>query len=248
MTDRSSAAAEPLFIILRCPACGAAEPVEPDMVGTAVHMIVCRKCGEAWPARESSGNPGAPDGAAGPEQPRDEPVLQAVRRPLVAYAVGGPDPWAAKLAADTPRADARTPAGGLGIGLATIGVLFLAGMLLARPALVGILPDLAGLYGAIGLPVNLDGLEMRAVSSERARTGSSADQIVVRGTIANPGGRERTVAGVVVTVRDTGRDPILARSFDAPIKHLAAGRSAAFEFSVDDVPRQAHDVVLRFRP
>ncbi len=247
MTDRSSAAAEPLFIILRCPSCGAAEPVEPDVVGTGVHMIVCRKCGEAWPARESARNPGGPEEAARPEPPREEPVLQAVRRTLVAYASAGPDPWAAKLAADPAPAAARS-FNGLGIGLATVAVLFLAGMLFARPALVGILPDLAGLYGAVGLPVNLDGLEMQVVSSERARTGSASDQVVVRGTIANPGGRERPIAGVLVTVRDSGRDPILSRSFDPPVRHLGAGSSAAFEFSVDDVPRQAHDVVLRFRP
>ncbi|MYZ49170.1 hypothetical protein [Propylenella binzhouense] len=177
----------------------------------------------------------------------DGPVLEAVRRPLVAYSGGGHDPWAAKIAATAPPAAAARAHHAFGAAAATLAVVFVAAFLLARPAIVRTLPDLAGLYAALGLPVNLDRLELVAVTSER-RISPKAAEVRIAGTISNPGAEEAPVPGLVATFRDSGLRPLATLSLDSPVARLPAHGSADFLFNLADAPRQAHDLVLRFAP
>ena len=72
---------------------------------------------------------------------------------------------AAKMAGDywpEPPRQSRIPM----IAGAMAALLFLVAFFGAREAAVAALPDLAGLYRAIGLPVNLDGFAIEAVGAD----------------------------------------------------------------------------------
>ena len=83
------------------------------------------------------------------------------------------------------RAAARLPLIAAGMAAA----LFLAAFFGGRQAAVAAIPDLAGLYAAVGLPVNLDGLAIEDVEAERAPT-FAGFKLKVRATIRNIGKSE----------------------------------------------------------
>ena len=67
------------------------------------------------------------------------------------------------------------------------------------------LPDLAGLYAALGMPVNLDGLAIEDVQAERSEVGEEGAQILVRGTIRNVSGGELPIPALAASFYDAAR-------------------------------------------
>ncbi len=203
-------------------------------------LIVCRNCGETWPAA---------DGADGRRQrrARSAPEVIATRRqPLVTYS-GPVDPaWAAKVQGDILPAAAPRRSRIPQATAALAALLFIAAFFAGREAAVAALPDLAGLYGSIGLPVNLDGLEIRAVRAERASSDGPAI-ISVRGEIANTSRSDLPVPPLQVSFVDGAEAAVGSRGFDPPGRTLRRGESAPFTLELDNVPGGASSVVLRFR-
>lgn len=243
MTDRhTSAGPQPGLIILQCPTCGTPEPVAAGAIADRrIHMIVCRNCGETWPARAPVGSAAA---AAAADRP-SAPVLEAVQRPLVAYSGGRSDPWSAMLAADsrTVRAPQRH---GLA-ALAAAAVMLLAAFVALRTAAVAAVPDLAGLYAALGLPVNLDGLAFEDVAARRAAPATAeAAPLTVAGTIRNVGGAPRDVPPLTVTLADESGRFLRRQIVAPPVEAVPEGGSAGFQFTIEAAPAQTHEVVLRF--
>ena len=161
----------------------------------------CRICASGGRRRRSRGAGRALSlwsGAAAGEWPASG-SLEAIRRPFVTYdGAQGPTEraWAAKIEADRDPpvvVRSRIPQFAAAIASAIFLVAFFGG----RDAAVTALPDLAGLYAAIGLPVNLDGFAIAAVEAERRGTGVAAT-LVVRGRIENVSGVARPVPPLVV--------------------------------------------------
>jgi hypothetical protein len=227
-------------VMIQCPACGASEAADPAVLADAP-MIVCRECGETWPVsprRRARRRPA----------PEDDPpshVIDAERRPLIAYSSGVGQAWAAKMEGDVlpvPPKHSRVPL--IVAGLAS--ALFLATFLAGREAAVAALPDLAGLYAAFGLPVNLDGVVIEAIEAERTAVGDVA-QLIVEGAIRNVSRTPQPVPPLTLSFRDRAGKPAGWRGFDPPAQLIAAGEAAPFRLAIEDVPRQAADVVVRFR-
>lgn len=219
----------------RCAVCGAAAEGDPGASAKSPTAL-CRKCGGARPP---SIRP-LPSGRA----PPPGEILEAQRRPLVTYADKSDRAWAARIEADAlrePRRPTRLPL----TAAAVAAALFVSAFLGGREAAVAAIPDLAGLYAAIGLPVNLRGLTIEGVVAERSAPGAPA-RLTVRGAIRNPTDAERAVPPLVASVRDGADAPLLTRGFDAPSRSLPANASAAFTLTIDEAPRQAVDVVVRF--
>jgi hypothetical protein len=235
VTSADIAAADP--VLIRCPACGASETADPAVL-TDAPMIVCRNCGETWPAgpRRTTGRSLVAVGSSAGRRR----LLEAERRPLVAYSAGADDAWAAKMAGDVDVAPSRrSPLPTL--AAATAAFLFLAAFVLGRAGAVAALPDLAGLYAALGMPVNLDGLAIEDLSAERTEEG-----LVARGVIRNPGAGEAAAAPLVAVLRDSGGTLIGSRRFDPPIRMIAAGEAAPFEVELLQTPDNASELLLRF--
>ena len=239
MPESDLAAAD--HVVLKCPACGAREVADPAVLSDAP-TIVCRKCGETWPSSpRRKARRAAVSLAANPQAQ----AINAERRPLVAFSSGLGAAWAAKIAASAvpePAPRSRLPAA----AAAALSAVFLAAFLVGREGAVSLLPDLAGLYATVGLPVNVDGLLIEAVEAERSVNGEDA-RIVVRGAIRNVGSSAKPVPPLSVSFRDGAMAPAGWRAFDPPSQLIAAGEAAPFLLDIDNAPRQAADIVLRFR-
>jgi predicted Zn finger-like uncharacterized protein len=233
--------------ILRCPFCAAAEPVDEAALAGQAQMISCRRCGETWPARqgmacgdESLGR-GEGRRTTGPGPRR--PALEALRQPLVGYREANCDPWSARIVADQPSMPTvRRPwAAALSC---VVAALFLTAFIAGRQAAVAAVPDLAGLYAAIGLPVHLTGLAIEDVEAERRIDGTGA-RIKVRGRLVNLGAEERPVPPLLVQFRDAGGAVLHGADAAAPVASLAAGDTARFVLELKGVPSQAGQVLVR---
>jgi hypothetical protein len=223
--------------MIQCPACGASEAAEPGVL-TDAPIIVCRECGETWPAmprRKPRRFVAAQEGPA-------SEILESERRPLVSFSSGTGQAWAAKMEGDArPVPTARhSPVAMVAAGLASI--LFLAAFLGGREAAVAAMPDLAGLYAAVGLPVNLDGLVIEGIEAERDNA-----RLTVRGSIRNVSAGPQPVPALTLGFRSSAGAPAGWRGFDPPAQMIAAAEAAPFILEIEDTPRQAADIVIRFR-
>ncbi len=233
--------AYPEPVVIRCAACGASENADSHVVGGAPR-IVCRNCGETWPTaskgkkrRMQARGKGAESGAG--------QLIDAERRPLISYSSGADKAWAAKVAGDhwpEPRGRSRLPT----VAAAMAAALFMAGFFGGREAAVAALPDLAGLYSALRLPVNLDGLIIEELAGERS---GSDGRLSVRGVIRNVSATEKPVPPLAASVYDEAMTVAGWRGFDPPARMMAVGEAAPFELQLEGVPPQAGKVVVRFR-
>lgn len=231
-------------VVIQCPACGASEAADATLLADAP-MIVCRNCGETWPTT------GPRAGSRPSMRPRravsvSRNNVDAQRVPLVTYAGEMDRAWAAKVAGDVlpgvaPRRS-RIP----GATAALASLLFIAAFLGGREAAVAALPDLAALYGSLGMPVNLDGLEIRGIGADRAPS-QTAGRVSVRGEIVNVSRTELRIPPLDVSFHDASMMPAGSRGFDPPAHILAAGDGAAFTLQLEGVPQGASRIVLRFR-
>lgn len=220
---------------------------------TGAPTIVCRKCGETWPVARARANPGFLPASGVPgrraarhTRPRaGSDLLVAERRPLVGYSDTMDRAWAAKIEGDILLEEphrSRLPAM-LGAGAAALFiVLFVSG----REATVAALPDLAGLYTAIGLPVNLDGLVIEEVVAERTDP-LDRERLTLRGSIRNVSGAEQGVPVLSASLYDMAGIPAGSRGFDPPARSIAPSEATAFHVEFTSVPESAVEIVIRFR-
>jgi hypothetical protein len=227
-------------VVVQCPACGACESVEARALADRPAMV-CRECGETWPAGGMR-----PKALLRPAARRETegPLIVAEKQALVTYADKADKAWAAKIEGDhwpEPPRPRRAPM----IAGAVASALFLALFFGVRPAAVTALPDLAGLYAAIGLPVNLDRLAIEGIDAERARTFDGA-QVTVRATLRNLGKSERALPPLVAEV--DGKDGALGTfGFDPPAEAIGGGQSLAVLVELAGLPESADSVALRLK-
>jgi hypothetical protein len=124
--------------------------------------------------------------------------------------------------------------------------LILAGAYVARQPIVAAIPDLAGLYAALGMEVNLRGLEFRNMTATRD-IDNGRPILVVEGEIANVGASDAEVPPVRLAVR-AGRQEIYAWSVEPARRTLGPGESAAFRTRLATPPAAADDIEVRFTP
>jgi hypothetical protein len=240
----------PGHVIITCAECGASEMADAEVLSGAP-TIVCRNCGETWPAPGRAAAQNTADGSAlalwsgSASSWQGSRSIEAARRPLVTFHDKADDAWAAKIEADRdPPVVVRSRIPQFAAAIAAS--LFLGAFVLGREAAVTAVPDLAGLYGAVGMPVNLDGFAIRDLQAERRGEGA-ASTLVVRGRIENVSAAPRPVPPLVVGFHDAARTPAGMRSFDPPPRTIAPGEAAPFEVTMLGVPEQAGEVVVRLR-
>jgi hypothetical protein len=229
-------------VVIQCPACGAAESAEAaSLVEEAI--IVCRECGESWPV--------------GPARPRRRRIVRrrppppgggfinAEKRALVTYSDNAESAWKAKIDGDywpEPPRPPRLPLMAAGMAAA----LFLTAFFGAREAAVAALPDLAGLYAAVGLPVNLDGLAIENVGAERTPT-FAGFKLKVHATVRNIGKAKQEIPQLATVLLSDSLTPSGTYGFDPPDRAVRPGEAIALTMEFDSAPKDAAEVVVRFR-
>ena len=114
-----------------------------------------------------------------------------------------------------------------------------------RTHLVRAFPAAAALYASIGLPVNLRGLEFRAVRSELIEEGTDTF-LVVEGEIANISGRDAPVPPIEIGLRGREGQMLYTWTSDPPRERLATSDMAPFRARLASPPGDARQVLVRF--
>lgn len=198
-----------------------------------------------------------PDGGPPPEVVRSIAEIKAAIAPKHAEtpAAPPPAPTAAERAANgklekRQRAAARKlPAAKLFrlIRLAAVALLVvvIAGGLLFRTEIVKLAPAMAGVYSAIGLGVNVVGLEFSDVSTLMSKRGDS-DVISVTATIRGVEARRVVVPPVVVSLLDAEGTSIYQWSVMPPAPDVEPGEAVAFSAELAAPPKGATQLRLGF--
>ena len=178
-------------MLITCPSCASAFRIDIDRLGPEGRSVRCGACREPWfvsPAEVVAAQ-AEEIGAGAASMPDPAAEMAAIDPELAAWLAADPEPMRpegdvvenippapgrpakalGKARAGTAMPSARRGLAGLSpataAGLAILAALPLA--CLARVPVVRALPQTAGLYARIGLPVNLRGLELRDVVAYR---------------------------------------------------------------------------------
>lgn len=123
--------------------------------------------------------------------------------------------------------------------------LVVAALIVLRTTIVAAAPDLAGLYAAIGLEVNLRGLAFTRIETLR-EVENGQPVLVVEGAITNTTRQSREVPAVRFALRDADTQELYAWAIEPRAAALAAGDSVRFRTRLAAPPERATDIQVRF--
>lgn len=224
-------------------------------------------------AAPSGGSPQAPATAARPEPdlPAEPALPEAEAPPIQPDQEAPPMPPRAR-GADAPSAGAgrpQSPAGGLATPLRRfrrapaapssgrsfrfspaaavllLGTAILATFLLGREQVVRTVPDSAGLYERLGLPVNLRGVEFRGLGGAKEIV-DGVVVLVVEGQLVNITGRTVDLPRLRLAVRDAAGKEIYTWTATPPKMRLEAGESVPFRSRLASPPPDGSSIEVRF--
>jgi len=114
-----------------------------------------------------------------------------------------------------------------------------------REEIVRFVPPLAGAYAAIGLPVNVQGLEWREVRTSLV-TEASQKVLAVEGEIRNLRGQSQTLPDIHLSLRDASGREVYAWKTPAPRADLGGGETIPFRARLASPPGAASAVRVVF--
>lgn len=168
-----------------------------------------------------------------------EAASEFLRAPSYEEMWGRPPRWAKQEPA-APKHD-RWPVYAT-VAVAVIGATALIGL---RERIVRQLPQAAVAYRAVGLPVNLAGLELRDVHSRIVMDGMRR-VLTVEGEIVNIRREQNRVPPVTLAVRGENGLDRYAWTTPAPKSRLEAGEKIAFRARLASPPEDGSQVLVRF--
>ncbi|TXM73945.1 hypothetical protein FV222_19745 [Methylobacterium sp. WL103] len=256
-------------MLIVCPTCASEYRIDTARVGTEGRSVRCAACRETWfvspaevvAAHEAelqaasaaadeavSAEAWAEASAAVREAATPETIDNVPDAPRRAKA-GKPKPGYKPLGkgagkgADKGGVAALSPA--LAAGLVVLAAIPLA--CLARVQVVQALPQAAGLFARIGLPVNLRGIEIRDATALRNQAGGERPgELVVEGDLVGTARNGMPVPPISVLVRDAAERVVKTYTIAPPRSRLAQGETARFAARFPDPPEQGRGIEVRF--
>lgn len=240
-------------MILTCTSCSTRYYADDAAIGAAGRTVRCAACGFSWfaePQLELRDAAEAPVAVAGAAHSKSEPLTrERVERLRRAAETPGPAPSAAaKFRAQQAERMRRERAravvavwGATGAALAASAT----GMVALRQDVAEIWPRSASAFAALGLEVNVYGLEFYDLAVERAFDGPTPI-LLVSGEVRNIGRDEKLVPPVRVSLRDGRSQEIFGLVNVVSQEPLAAGASAPFQIRVENPPIDAVDLEATF--
>lgn len=258
---------------LACPTCHTAFHVDPGELGPDGRSVRCTRCRTVWLARSSDLMPvplmaevfadgGAAESAPAGGSPgllpqvvpwNDTVMLEVEPAPplvpgMPRAAADGAKPlpserdWspaARRTAARKSRTRSRLVAATIVLAALVVGALG------SRASIVRAVPDLAGFYAAIGLPVNLRGLEFRGVTTMQ-ETHDGIPVLIIEGEIANVTRAAAEVPRLRLAVNAADERELYAWTALLPRAVLPGGESVAFRSRLASPPAEGTEVMVRF--
>ena len=258
-------------MLIICPDCATSYEVEPADLGPSGRKVRCTSCGSVWRAVPPEAEPD--NSESGEDAHEAEPMLgledmAGVETIKFDAMIGDEDAPAAAADDDDedeeediedvapqpapartrrrPRGTAPRATGSRGLTSASVlGVVLVLGSVVRRDAVGSYVPDLAGLYAIVGMPVNLRGLEFRDMETVET-TDDGIPQLIVRGTIENVRGDTVAVPRLRLAVRGiSGREIFVWTAVPAK-SELDAGESLPFLAQLASPPAEGREIAVRF--
>jgi len=232
-------------MILTCTSCSTRYYADDASIGAAGRTVRCAACGHSWFAEPATVAGEAEDRAGRPE-PLTRERVERLRR--AAEQLGPAPSAAAKFRAQQAermrreRARAAIAAwGATGAALAASA----AGMVVFRQDVAEIWPNSASAFAAVGLDVNVYGLEFFDLAVERAFDGPTPI-LLVSGEVRNIGREDKLVPPVRITLRDSSSREIYdtVHALNAPT--MPAGAATPFQIRLENPPVDAVDLEASF--
>lgn len=261
-------------MLIVCPFCASEYALDSDRIGPAGRRVRCAACRESWlvasPSVDEDGPGDLPDVLAGADlrtsfdeaAPTDpapaERTLVVIDAPSPA-APTSPEPEPTRLRRGLGRGG-RRGRGALGRPRTTARRLAVAALLLValavpaawawRTGIVRLVPQSAVLFAAVGLPVNLVGLDFASVTSTIGEANDKAGgkpELIVEGQITNPGSRALPVPPVEIAIRGGDGALLYHWSVVAQDARLAGGATTRFRGRLLSPPPAGRSVAVTFR-
>jgi predicted Zn finger-like uncharacterized protein len=239
-------------MILTCTSCSTRYYADDAAIGPAGRTVRCAACGFSWfaePQLELRASAEAPVMRA-PEEPAREPLTrERVERLRRAAEQPGPAPSAAakfrQQQSDRMRRDRTRAAvvvwGATGAALAASAT----GMVMFRQDVAELWPRSASAFAALGLDVNVYGLEVYDLAVERDFNGATP-VLVVSGEVRNIGRDDKLVPPVRISLRDTRSHEIFQLVNAITDQPVVAGAAVPFQIRVENPPTEAVDLEATF--
>lgn len=227
-------------MILNCQACGTRYRVDEQAIRRADGRTVrCANCGHTWHQPPVD----LPDEDLG-AQGRLEPALEMPPRPS---SVAAPSLEVPRNLRPGQRRTANIGRSWAAIRWLVLAVLFaiaiLAGVVVARGAVVAVWPPAARLFSLAGLPVEPPGAGLKIEKLAPART---PEGLIIEGDITNTTKTTRNVPQLRVELRDPSEKQVQFKIVDPPKPRLAPGSVAHFKTPFDHPDDAATGVVVTF--
>jgi len=211
-----------MFVV--CRTCSSSYHIPDEILGDGACQFRCSQCGRGWELRL----PATLTGSASSTRGAPAALERSLRRPA------------------PPTRRLRRLVARLAIPIAAAGLLATSmGAIAARRAIVAAAPATAGVYAAIGLPVNLRGLSIEGVHARLEQSGGGTT-LVVEGAIANLRSSETVAPPLRIILRSADSRELYVWTARASKDRLAARERAPFAARLASPPEGARDAVVKF--
>jgi predicted Zn finger-like uncharacterized protein len=238
-------------MILTCTSCSTRYYADDAAIGPAGRTVRCAACGFSWFAEpQLELNTAADAPAARAEAPAKEPLTrERVERLRRAAEQPGPAPSAAaKFRAQQAERMRRERARAAVVVWGATGAALAAsatGMVAFRQDVAELWPRSASAFAALGLDVNVYGLEFYHLTVEREFDGPTP-VLLVSGEVRNIGRDDKLVPPVRISLRDTRSHEIFRLVNAVTDQPIEAGASVPFQIRVENPPADAVDLEATF--
>ncbi len=232
-------------MILTCPACSTRYYADDGLIGANGRSVRCAACGNTWFAEASL--------------VLDSSVGEAARKPALTREnvermrrQGAPSPASSSAAlrfrqqqAERVRKErARATIvtwGATGLAICATG----AGVVAVRQDVAELWPESASAFTALGLDVNVYGLEIMDLQVSRDFDGATPI-VIVTGEVRNIGGDFKESPPLRLTLRDEHANPVFEIVQALPVGDIAPGAATPFSIRIENPPLNAVDLEASF--
>jgi len=240
-------------MILTCTSCSTRYYADDAAIGPAGRTVRCAACGFSWfaePQLELRTSAEAPEAVRAEAPPAQEPLTrERVERLRRAAEQPGPAPSAAAKfraqQAERMRKERARAAAVVWTATAASLAASATGMVAFRQDVAEVWPRSASAFAALGLDVNVYGLEFYDLAVERAFDGPTPI-LLVSGEVRNIGRDDKLVPPVRVSLRDTNSQEIFELVNAITDQPIAAGSAVPFQIRVENPPADAVDLEATF--
>jgi predicted Zn finger-like uncharacterized protein len=226
-------------MLVDCPGCAKSYHIVEAALGPKGRRVACPRCDTIWfVGTQGSANENVLAIPATIEISAADTILRnSLKKPSI-KGVARSQPRPLPKARSAFLKNLCSGAALLACGMAILGF---------RAEIVRLCPPTAAAYAALGLPVNLLGLELRNLRTVSTHDGAEA-VLGIEGEIANVGSGETEVPPIELTICDRDGDVLYSWTTKSQKRRLGVGEIILFRARLAAPPAGGHEVLARFAP